>query len=581
MTQRKEPIDFTKIAVIPPQRLAAQAEEEARVQLEDAAAQLAAVEEDVEQATSYRAEQARRYAAELARRQMESLRLYEPLASQQAFHESMAPERILRGSNRGGKTVPAAVEVARACTGQDPFHKYPRENGRAFIVGKDGKHVGDVMWRKLGRAGAFKMIRDPNYGRWRAFRPWLAWDMIHIRQAKPCQPLIPPRFIKEIAWENKKAGIPAVVRLVNGWELNFFSSLGKPPQGSDVDLAWLDEEIVDEAWYPEISARLVDRDGRFMWSATPQAGTEQLYDLHERAAKCRDMEKPPTQEFFVHLLNNLHITEAQKTLFISKMSDDERTVRVDGDFALNLYRVYANYSLTVHGMEMAGDPPPHWTRYVVVDPGHRVCAVLFGAVPPPSEGNFLLLYDELYLKSCDANMFGEQMGKRSSGQNFEAFIIDGHMGRHTEMGTGRTVEEQYSDVLRKQNVVSRRTRHGFIWGSDDVKAGILAVKGALNIREDGTPTLRVVRGRLPNFDDEIRRYHFKRKGSFVTDDPDNRSKNHLMDCLRYLVMFRPRYVKQAAGNKQLSPVVRFLKDRAAKKQYGSGTPFVRLGPGTR
>ena len=62
--------------------------------------------------------QARNLVTELAKRKLESLRLYEPLPLAEQFHESKAYERILLGSNRSGKTLAAAVEVARAEIGR-------------------------------------------------------------------------------------------------------------------------------------------------------------------------------------------------------------------------------------------------------------------------------------------------------------------------------------------------------------------------------------------------------------------------------------------------------------------------------
>ena len=43
--------------------------------------------------------------------------------------------------------------------------------------------------------------------------------------------------------------------------------MSEPPQGADVDLVWMDEEIRHEAWYAEMLARLTDRRGRLLWSA--------------------------------------------------------------------------------------------------------------------------------------------------------------------------------------------------------------------------------------------------------------------------------------------------------------------------
>src|SRR5262245_2200054 len=180
----------------------------------------------------------RAVANELAKRRCEALNLYEPLDVAKEFHSSPAAYRMVVGANRSGKTLMAAVELARACTGRDPHGKYTATGGSAFIVGKDQRHLGQVIYDKLFRAGSFRIIRDRQTGAWRALRPWLAED--HERasrgEAKLAPPLIPRRYIESISWEKKAENVPAKISLVTGWELFFYSSLGKPPQGSSISL---------------------------------------------------------------------------------------------------------------------------------------------------------------------------------------------------------------------------------------------------------------------------------------------------------------------------------------------------------
>lgn len=527
--------------------------------------------------TTAEADALRRLLAERARRSVEALRLYEPLPVQDAFHRSPAPERILRGSNRGGKTLPAAVEVARAVTGQDPFGKWPARDGRFFLVGKDGRHLAQVMWDKLHRARAFKMLRDKETGLWRSYRPWDPLDEARVGEARWAPPLIPPRLIAEVAWENKKESLPKVVRLVNGWEMYFFSSLGKPPQGADIDGAWFDEEIIDPAWYPEVSARLLDRKGKFLWSATPQAGTEQLWQLHERAEELQHETDPPVTEHVILLKDNPHIGAAEKRAFAAKLDPDEAEVRIGGNFALLGRKVYPEYDPFTHGVPYR-DIPPHWTRYAVIDPGHQVCAVLFAAVPPPGEGDHVYLYDELYLRHCDAERFGKEMAQKAQGQCFQSFIIDHQGARVHDTGSGRSVEEQYADALKKYKVSSVATGANFVWGSNDVKAGVEAFRAWLRIREDGTTKVRVVRDAMIHLDKELKVYRKKVVKGEILDEPDPRGKNHLVHCTRYLAMYNPRYVKPPAGKTPAGAALAALRAKRQRRKDKRGGSGVTLGP---
>lgn len=528
--------------------------------------------------STYQAVELKRLLVEKAKRQVEALKLYEPLPRQEEFHSSRCRQRLLRGSNRGGKTLPAAVEFARAVCGMDPHGKYPKRDGRAFAVGKNLDHVGSVMWYKLSRAGAFKIIRDLHTNQWRAFRPWEMEDAIRAHLAKPAPPLIPPRLIKQIAWENKAKNIPKMVRLHTGWEITFYSSEGKPPQGQDIDYWWFDEEITDPDWYPEMVMRTLDRHGCGVWSATPQAGTERLLELHERADREHDLPNPGVREFVILLADNPFFTAQEKQDMANSLSEEEQLVRIGGEFAINAYKVFPEFNMIAHGVDWF-EIPPNWTRYAVVDPGRQVCAVLFAAVPPPSVGRFVYLYDELYITNCDAEQFGQKMAYKCANQTFEAFIIDRHGGRLTDIGSGLTVERQYAEALSRYNVRSRRTGSGFIAGNDDVEAGVEAIRGWLKSRDGAGPTLRILAGRLANTEWEFRHYRYKRVGGIITDKPEERGRVHQMANCRYLALARPKWQKPVKVKAPEGAAVKIFRAKQKAKKKAAGPGIIRLGPG--
>lgn len=527
-------------------------------------------------------EEVRAAARELARRRVSALALYEPLAEQEKFHASRTRQRLLRGSNRSGKTLSGAVELARAVTGDDPHRKYPERDGRAFVVGLDLMHVSQVFYRKLFRPGAFRMIRDEYTNQWRAYRPWLEADRVRKPEAKPAPPLIPPRLIESVAWEEKAKGIPRMVKLKTGWEITFFSSQAKPPQGMDLDIAWLDEELDDEEWHPELSARLLDRKGVLFWSATPQAGNEQLLALSERAD--RDARLAPAEraveEFVILLDENPHIDAAEKAVLASLLDEDQLGVRVGGEFAAQRWRVFPEFQSSVH-VRAVPDVPPHWTRYAAVDPGRQVCAVLFAAVPPPEERQpfEVLLYDELYIRNCSAAVFGERMAEKAQGQEFELFLIDNRMGRQTQIGSGETVEFSYAKALKANRVRARRSGHGFAWGADNVKGGIETCRSYLRV-DPRTECPRVVvrADTCPNFRDEIKRYRYKRQGRTVTDEPETRGAVHQMANLRYVLGCHPRYVAPRPSEREGAAYRRF-REKERRRRERAGETSIRLGPG--
>ena len=503
-------------------------------------------------------EWSRRILAEVARRETEALRLYRPMATQQAFHESHANERIFYGGNQVGKTLAAAVEVARAITDCDPYGKYPKTDGICYAVGKDGRHIGRVLYKKLFKPGAFQIIKDLETGKWRSALPGI--DDAREDEKLSAPPLIPRRMYsrKMIAWEKARDDIPTKITLKNGWEIHFFSSLGEPSQGVGVDVVWFDEEIEHPQWYPEMSARLIARrrvsmrtghtmSGKFIWSATPQAGTQRLYELTVRADDCRLNDSPPIQVFHSTLFDNTYLSDATKNEFVSKMegNEDEMGIRIYGKFAILGRKVYPEFTpFGVHGVP-SFPIPDDWTRYIAVDPGRQVCAVLFAAVPPPSHmhGNKVFVYDELYIRRCSAAIFAERLkAKIGFGTpKIRGAIIDHAAGRQTEIGSGRTVERQYSDALAGVGVSFEVNQSGFIWASQDVAAGIESVRGGLHIVNGMSTKWIVLNDKVPWMIWEAARWCYKKTpgkhGAVDTpSDEPLRINDHLMACWRYLAM---------------------------------------------
>ena len=527
--------------------------------------------------------QFRKAVSSLVRRRLESLSLYQPLPQAMPFHASHSSERIVRGSNRSGKTNAAAIEVARAVLGRDPQNKYPQNDGRAFLVGKNGKHLGQVMYRKLFRRGSFDIIKNNRTGLFEVYQPWKPDHLANRKAKKWAPPLIPASYIADISWEKKGEQIPSLVRLKNGWELSFFTSLGECQQGSDIDLAWMDEEIPNPEWYVELSARLLDRSGKFIWSATPQAGSEQLFDLHQSAEEQKSWEKPVVEEYFFSLRDNPYISEKDKSLFATKLTGEEDyRVRVLGEFAIVSFRVFPEFDMYIHGC----DPfhvPANWTRYLVVDPGRQVCACLFAAVPPPSDqhAGHIYLYDQLYIKRCSAAKFAKEVMHKSRGQQFYAYIIDSREGRKAQTGSGVTVETAYSEALALEKLSSQTTGNGFVWGSDDLEGGLEAMRKCLEISPNGKPVLQVMREKMSDLEYELERYRYARKrtanGFILTDKPEKKN-DHLIDCFRYLSVYEPDWhpplktkVKESWPRKQM----RLKKEKAMAGGEGN---TILLGP---
>jgi hypothetical protein len=539
---------------------------------------------------------------ELTHRKMEALRLYEPQAEQAAFHASLASERIIRGGNQSGKSLAAFVETARAAVGADPYGKYPTDRPLTiWIFAYNALQIGRTVNRLLFRDGAFYMIQDEVTCQWRAYRPWDPKDRARQKEAKLTPPLIPRRFIDVdgFSWHKKKEAIFSRCELffgdghpMNGTEIYAFTSNSEPPQGDPVDLVHIDEDLQYPRYVAELEARLSYRKGRLIWSVFPHNRNTALVDMVKRAEEDSRIENPDVEEFRLTFSGNPYIDDDEKRKRIKGWSPLERKARDDGEFLLDEILMYPTFHIETHGtpqVDAENKPktriddllasrqvPSDWTRYVVVDPGHGVGAVLFAAVPPPSVGDYVVAYDELYLKHCTDVMFAEEVEKKYT-HPFHAFIMDDHFGRQTQAG-GKTVMQQYSEELKKRNIASTLTNHGFIRGSDDVPGRCAAVRRWLAIRDDGTTKFRIMKGCLPSMEREFSLYQKVVTNEEAQDRPVKNKNDHLMNCLEYLAAYNPKYVPPPPVKHEKSAAYEAFQEwlKKRKKPFRGG---IHLGPG--
>jgi hypothetical protein len=508
------------------------------------------------------------------------------MPKQEEFHSCMASERLVIGGNRSGKSACTFIEDARAATGQDPHGKYPQENGNLVIIGKGWTHIGMVVYPMLFKAGAFRIIRDLKTGMWRAFNP--NTDEDRRKESKPAPPLIPPRMIKEMSWVQKNAGYLNKCELTNGWTIYCFSSEGEPPQGFQADLVHIDEDISNERWVGEMQARLSDRKGRFVWSAMPWSKNDALLGLCERADRAEEegKENPIIKKFVLRFLDNAHIDTDERRKNIERWSalgQDELRMRAEGEFTTESTLMYPTFNASVHMLQRnelpGGQVPPDWTRYVAIDPGHAVMATLFAAVPPDEK--FLLFYDELYIRNCNALVWGEEFFQKADGQTIYAAIMDMHGGALRDLGSGRLPHELYSEELKKRRYKFQLTGFGYIPGSDDIPARTNMVRQYMHIKGDGTTRFKILEGACPNLVRELKRYRKKTSTVngvvYVTDAPQTRGDVHAVQCSEYMCAHEPRY---HAPPKNYGPNpwwVKWLEERKRRSQ-ASEDPCVLLAP---
>jgi len=485
-------------------------------------------------------------ASRLAKMKMEGLALFASLVTAIAFHTSPSHMRILLGSNRAGKTVHAVAEFAAAMAGAclAGYKRYPKQ-GKAQVVGMDGDHLAAPMLSKLIDEGSFKIIRDEHTRLWRAVRPDVEhptrldpYDVAYQEKWRDAPPLLPPRCIREIAWEDVKKRIPRYVR-TEGWESLWRSSKGKPSQGRDFDLLWIDEHIENDQFYYEGVRGLTDRHGQLVWSATPQNTNPVLMDLLMKA----NMGEENYHVTTLLIKDNPYLTDAAKQQFYDAIPEEERRVRWFGEPALLGRQVYSYQPQGIHGCEPR-TIPPDWTHYAIVDPGggghasHVGC--LHIAVDPKDK--HVWVYDGYDMRGADAAKWANAMRQREPQYGYEAFVMDQQAGQQCPFATSKTVAQQYGAALENAGVVphTKGPMYGFIRGSKDVAGRTEALRAWMNVRDSGvgagTPRLQVFRGRLGKLDRQIANAQYDERGK--------RSKKYAEDvlvCLEYAAGYDPTY----------------------------------------
>lgn len=495
-------------------------------------------------------------------------------------------------------SIAGFTEDARAVLGLDPHGKYPAK-GTLVCIGYGQSHIGTIIYRHLFQPGLFKIIRTSKQEGWRIFRPWEQDREINGKkgdlgledQAEPSPPLIPEKYIKEdFAWDDRRARVfsRVVIETPNTeWEIRAYNSNGDPrqAQGFNANLVHIDEDLADAEWYIEMVARTNAVQGLLRWTALPHEDNDAMKLMEERAEEDAGDENPRTVIFTASATDNPFYSDKEKqqdARLWKQMGEDVYRQRFLGEYT-NSGRMYPTFSVDLHTAiselegrskvqeivtDGGGVIPHEWCRYAAVDPGHAVCAVLYFAVPPPDVGDQVVIYDELYLRGCDAKMFAAAHAEKARGITLQDFIIDAHGGRLREIGSGVTPREQYSSQLRKQGMRSVASGYDFRDGSDNIKGRETILREWLGVREDGTTRLLVIPERCPEFCREMVRFRKKKlkiggQATFI-DEGERRTNTHAIEACEYGVAMGLPYVKPPRKRNEKTFYERVIEGRRAR-----------------
>lgn len=555
---------------------------------------------------------------------MEALRCYRPTNIQLEFHQSGAPERVVRGGKRSGKTVSCSAEFASAVTGMPiiapdgkPVKRhYPKKNMLCWVIGFDLTHIGQTIYRNLFEPGIF-MVLPVGDGTWRTMNPANAEDKARAAEAHEAGPMIPPRFIVpgSWSWESRAERVFKGVTVRNPWgdvRIHAFPSTAQQAkQGDAVDLIWIDEDVRFSQHVAEWQDRLADKGGRLFWSAWPHGSNDALVRMSERAAECAMDDNPPIKEVVLRFSDNPFIEDIQKQLSIGRMTTEEdRRSRDYGEYlfdAIAMYEFLPNKHCIYKLLEddpysklrqadrlnqiytELGEFPDTWTRYLSVDPSHTRSAVIFGVVPPPEYegfrfGKMLIIENELVMKKAGAAELAGAVLPLVERKQYEAFIMDQNMGRQTRVGSsvGNTVMALYEEEFAKRGIKSRLTGSSFLPGTNDVTARAMEVRKHLAPDRDGIIRLRVVADKTYHLQKEFGSYRKKAIMGQVLDEPANARTHDAAVAMEYLMSYIancPEPYVDPSIYRRGNPVLKHARELLKKWNRSNTDSYCHVGPG--
>lgn len=472
---------------------------------------------------------------ELKRRKTHSSQTYQPddnpKRNQLGFHKSKAWIRFIKGGNRSGKSRSSAQEIIEYATETNKYQKTPK-SPRIWVISAEYRTIYEGIW-------------------------------LHLRDN------IPDWEIERMGPKIQNYDFPSYIEFKKGARIDFLSAVGgeetrKKFQAAELDLLVIDEEISGEFW-EELQMRLLTRGGRVVISATLVQSEDWLLELEDQSKS-----DPNIEVFTLDTRYNKYNNQELLNRLLSKMSDDEKEVRIYGNRRRTTGLVYSTFS--AKNVCKPFTIPDHWTRVMCIDAGYRVSAALYVAI---ADDYKRYAYREIYIKNGSIHDLAKDIltlegyrlidGKWQAEKPERIFLrlIDKTSFRHLEdgsVGVGVQLSTDYNIHCTP--------------GQNDKHSNVEAVRRWLL----PDPPMFYVFDNCYNYLSEISRYRIRGNTSDKRrdDSPDKPLKrdDHLMNCQEYIAMesvqFMPgltaeellrREVLEGAAPKNPMHRVRMIKEK--------------------
>jgi len=395
-------------------------------------------------------------------------------------------ERCIMAANRVGKSESiGAYEMTCHLTGRYPSwwegHKFDRPIN-AWAAGTTGTTARDIV--------QYKLIGPPeDFG----------------------TGLIPAKYI--IKTSPKAGGVPnavdtILVRHVSGGtsrcKIKSYAEGRKSFEGTEQDIIWLDEECPMSV-YTECVTRTMTTNGLIMLTFTPLEGLTDTVLQFMPQGEIRPGSNGSKYLIMATWDDAPHLSHLQKEKLFNALPPHQREARSKGIPQLGSGAIYPILESNVVVKDFP--IPDHWLRCYALDVGWKKNAALWAATDPTS--NITYLYSEYYVGQTEPIICADAIKARG---NWIPGVID-----HAAHGRSQIDGQNLFSIYISQGLDLTNA-------NKSVEAGIYKVWQMLS-----TNRLKVFSS-LVNWLNEFRIYRRDENGKIVKDN------DHLMDCMRYLVM---------------------------------------------
>lgn len=415
---------------------------------------------------------------------------YEPHVKQKEFHKSRATGRFFIGGNRSGKTVGGGVEAIYRLDGRHPYQPVPPAPVRGRGVAVD---IEDGL----------KKIMLPEIAKW-----------------------IPRSLLINGSWEDSYDKQSRTLYCANDSTMDFltYEQDTEKHAGTSRHFVWFDEEPPKHI-YNENALRLVDTGGKYWMTMTPLLGLTWIYEEHYKPIIEEGQENENVAIILVESDSNPHINLATLEMLLQGMSEEEKEARRRGRFIAFAGLIYSNFK-EERVIIPALDPSSLRDTLIVagMDHGFRnPTAWVFGSV----DFDGVLTIFHCYYKSLatvdeHAEYVLDYLGRHGLEPSY--FVGDPNITQRTGVN-GESIHATYAECGVPIALGNNAVNHGI----DRVRRYL--DEGKLRITADCTELIREFRG-----------YRWAAKPKNSKNDAreaPQKSNDHAMDALRYLVVSRP------------------------------------------